>query len=128
MASTYQRTDSPYIWIRYKDAAGKWKSSNTGYRQDNIGDRKQAEQLAKRKSLEEMSTKTVRIASHKWEDWVVPWIEERWGNRINRTPKLYTNYFWRWLQYFADIEITHPAALLREACHRLSRMAAKARR
>jgi hypothetical protein len=70
--------------------------------------------LAKRKSLEEMSSKTVRIASHRWEDWVVPWIDERWGNRINRTPKLYTNYFWRWLQYFQDIEITHPAALRRE--------------
>jgi hypothetical protein len=56
MASTYRRTDSPYIWIGSKDAAGKWKSTNTGYRQDNIGDRKQAEQLAKRKSLEEMST------------------------------------------------------------------------
>jgi hypothetical protein len=50
MASTYKRTDSPYIWIRYKDAAGKWQSKNTGYRHDNIGDRKQAEQVAKRKS------------------------------------------------------------------------------
>ena len=49
MASTYRRTDSPYIWIRYKDAAGKWKSTNTGYRQDNIGDRKQAEQIGQAK-------------------------------------------------------------------------------
>jgi integrase len=114
MASTYRRTDSPYVWIRYKDAAGKWKSSNTGYRQDNLGDRKQAERLAKTKSLEEMATKPLRISSHRWEDWVVPWITERWGNRTNRTPLLYTNYFWRWLQYFQDIEITHPASLRRE--------------
>jgi integrase len=114
MASTYKRTDSPYIWIRYKDAGGKWKSANTGYRQDNIGDRKQAEQLAKRKSLEEMSNKPVRISSHRWEDWVMPWIDERWGNRTNRTALLYTNYFWRWKQYFEDIEITHPATLRRE--------------
>jgi hypothetical protein len=114
MASTYQRPDSPYIWIRHKDASGNWKSTNTGYRKDNIGDRKQAEKLAKRQSLEEMSTKTVRVSSHKWEDWVIPWIEGRWGNRTNRTPKLYTNYFWRWLQYFKEIEVTHPAALRRE--------------
>jgi isoleucyl-tRNA synthetase len=31
---------------------GAWKSANTGYRQDNLGDRKQAELLAKQKSLE----------------------------------------------------------------------------
>jgi integrase len=114
MASAYERTDSPYIWIRYKDAAGKWQSKNTGYRQDNIGDRKQAKQLVKKKSLEEMGNKTVRVSSHRWEDWVIPWIDERWGNRTNRTPKLYTDYFWRWLKYFKDIEITHPAALRRE--------------
>ena len=51
MASTYKREDSPFIWIRYKSGSGAWKSANTGYRQDNIGDRKQAAQLAKRKSL-----------------------------------------------------------------------------
>jgi integrase len=114
MASTYLRADSPYIWIRYREAAGKWKSKNTGYRKDNLGERKQAERLAKAKSLEEMSSKTVRVFSHKWEDWVVPWIDERWGNRTNRTPTLYTNYFWRWLKYFKEIEISHPAALRRE--------------
>jgi hypothetical protein len=114
MASAYKRTDSPYIWIRYKDAAGKWQSKNTGYRQDNIGDRKQAKQLVKKKSLEEMGNKTVRVSSHRWEEWVIPWIDERWGNRTNRTPNLYTDYFWRWLKYFRDIEITHPAALRRE--------------
>jgi hypothetical protein len=41
MASTYLRKESPFIWIRYKDAAGAWKSMNTGYRRDNPGDRKQ---------------------------------------------------------------------------------------
>jgi hypothetical protein len=40
MASTYKRADSPFIWIRYKSDSGVWKSANTGYRQDNIGDRK----------------------------------------------------------------------------------------
>jgi integrase len=114
MASTYSRTDSPFIWIRYKDAGGAWKSTNTGYRRDNPGDRKQAELLAKRKSLEEMACKPARIASHRWEDWSVPWIKARWGDRSNSTPKKYTNYFWRWLQYFKEIEVTQPAGLRRE--------------
>jgi len=63
MASTYKRADSPFIWIRYKSNSGAWKSANTGYRHDNIGDRKQAAQLAKRKSLEEMANKPIRVAS-----------------------------------------------------------------
>jgi integrase len=113
MASTFNRPDSPFVWIRFKDGAGKWKSANTGYRQDNIGDRKQAELMAKRKSLEEMANKPVR-AGNRWEDWAVPWIEARCGNRTNRTPKMYTNYFWRWLEYFKENEITLPAALRRE--------------
>jgi hypothetical protein len=111
MASTYRRADSPFIWIRYKSDTGVWKSANTGYRQDNIGDRKQAELLAKRESLEEMANKPVRIASHRWEDWGIPWINGRWGNRSNRTPKMYTSYFWRWLNYFKEIDVTQPVAL-----------------
>jgi hypothetical protein len=27
---------------------------------------------------------------------------------------MYTNYFWRWLQYFGEMEVTQPAALRRE--------------
>ena len=86
MASIYPRKDSPFIWIRYKDSSGKWKSTDTGYRWDNIGDRKQACLLAKKKSLEEMANKPARVASQKWEDWVLPWINSRWGDRTNRTP------------------------------------------
>jgi hypothetical protein len=114
MASIFDRPDSTFIWIRYKNAAGVWKSKNTGYRKDNIGDRKQAEIVAKRQSLEEMATKTVNAANHRWEEWVMPWITARWGNRSNRTPKMYANYFWRWLKYFKENEITQPAALRRE--------------
>ncbi|MEA3205203.1 MAG: hypothetical protein QOG92_833, partial [Verrucomicrobiota bacterium] len=112
MASTFNRPDSPFIWIRHKDATGKWKSTNSGYRQDNLGDRKQAEILAKKKSLEEMANKPVR-AGNRWEDWAVPWIEARWGNRTNRTPKMYANYFWRWLEYFKENEVTLPSTLRR---------------
>ena len=89
MASIYKRKDSPFLWIRYKDAAGKWKSTNTGYRRDNPGDWKQAKMVAKRKSLEEMESKPLTAASHRWEDWVVPWITARWGIRISGCRKGY---------------------------------------
>jgi site-specific recombinase XerD len=36
------------------------------------------------------------------------------GDRASRTPKLYMNYFWRWLEFLQENEITHPALLRRE--------------
>jgi hypothetical protein len=113
MASIYLRKDSPFIWIQYKDAQGKWKCVNSGYRQDNIGDRKQARLLAKEKSLLELANKPVNTGRC-WEDWALPWINAKWGNRTNRTPKMYVNYFWRWLEYFKEIQVTQPAGLQRE--------------
>jgi hypothetical protein len=113
MASLYLRKDSSFIWVQYKGENGAWKSASTGYRHDNIGDRKQAKKLAKEKSLLEMANKPVNTG-RSWEDWVIPWITAKWGNRTNRTPKMYTNYFWRWLEYLNKIEVTQPAALQRE--------------
>ena len=113
MASTYKRSDSPFIWIRYKDATGKWKNANTGYRQDNIGDRTQAEKLARRKSSEEAANRTVRTTEYKLEDWVPAWMESRWGSRV-KTLSVYKRYFWKLTRYFEDIQITHPATLKRE--------------
>jgi hypothetical protein len=110
MASTYRRADSPFIWIKYKDAAGRWKSANTGYRQDNISDRTQAEKLARKKSAEEAANKTVRVHEYKFEDWVPAWMESRWGSRV-KTLSIYRRYFLKLSRYFADIQITHPSTL-----------------
>jgi hypothetical protein len=32
MASLYKRNNSPYWWIKFKDAAGKTRQKSTGYR------------------------------------------------------------------------------------------------
>lgn len=42
------------------------------------------------------------------------WIDGRWGDRSNRTSRLYRRFFHRWLEYFEAIQVTHPAALQRE--------------
>ena len=63
MASTDRRADSPFTWIRYKSSSSAWKSANIGYRQD----KKQAELLAKGKSLEEIvATKPTAAYDSKW--------------------------------------------------------------
>jgi site-specific recombinase XerD len=116
MASTFLRERSPFIWIRYKDASGKWKSMSTGYRQDNIGDRKQAALLAKRKSLEELISKPIKSSRSAWQEWVVGWIGSKWGDpaKLNSTANRYAKYFQRWLEFFEEKEIASPATFRRE--------------
>jgi hypothetical protein len=113
MASIYKRPETSYIWITYKGADGCRKRINTGYRWDNPGDRKQAEKLAKMKTLEELVSKPIKSTGG-WEDWVLPWINGRWGHSKNSTPDKYRNYFLRWLDFFEDTDVANPAALRRE--------------
>jgi hypothetical protein len=57
MASIYQRPDSPYLWMSYKGATGKWEHAKTRYLKDNLEERKQAKEAAFRKSIEEKLSK-----------------------------------------------------------------------
>lgn len=111
MASTYLRKDSPYIWIRYKDANGKWQGKNTGFRQKNVGDRHQAQRLCMEKSLEEMSRKPATEAGG-W-DWVISWLNARF-NAQGRTFDSYRKQFWKLNEYLQARDIKHPSMLSRE--------------
>jgi hypothetical protein len=53
MASIYQRSDSAFLWMKYKDPLGAWKAGRTRYRKDNTEDRQKANRAAEIKSLEE---------------------------------------------------------------------------
>jgi hypothetical protein len=111
VASTYLRKDSPFIWIRFKDANGKWQGKNTGYRQDNVGDRRQAKRLSMEKSLEEMNQKPV-TETGTW-DWVMPWLNARFNGQ-GRTYDLYRKQFWKLHEYLQSRDIKHPSMLRRE--------------
>jgi integrase len=113
MASTYLRKDSPFIWIRFKDANGKWQGKNTGYRQKNVGDRHQAQRLAMEKSLEEMNQNGASPNSGGWE-WVMGWLSARF-NAQGRTFDLYRKQYWKLNEYLQAKDIKHPSMLSREA-------------
>jgi integrase len=89
---------------------------NTGFRRDNPGDRKQALNLARKKSLEEMATKASKASGSEWQDWVVPWINSRWGDvhKPETSAHVYGRYFYRWLKYFEERKITTPQLFKRE--------------
>jgi hypothetical protein len=79
MASICQRKDSPFSWMSYKDPNGRWKNINTGYRKDNFGTMKQAELLAKEKSIEEQRSRPVSTGAE-LDSCVFKWIAATRGD------------------------------------------------
>jgi hypothetical protein len=114
MASVYNRSDSPYIWISYKDASGKWRNSNSGYRKDNVGDRRQAELVAREKTLMELTARPVSPGRSAFAEWTAQWIEQRWGHKRNSTLQQYRRCFLTWQEYLTEIGTVTPAAVTRE--------------
>jgi integrase len=118
MASIYTKKESKYFWIRYKGEDGKWKGQKTPYlkgnHRANLGNVKQAELLARDKTLEEMARKPVVAGRSAFSEWVIPWIETKWGHKQTCTPKYYRRYLLRWLEYFDEIGVATPSAVTRE--------------
>jgi hypothetical protein len=113
MASIYLRPDSPYIWMRHKDSSGKWKSTNTGYRKDNVGDKRQAELLARERTVEEHATQRVNPGRASFDEWCPSWIEQRWGNK-KPTVKVYRQRYRFLIEYLSEAGATHPSAVTRD--------------
>ena len=116
MASTFLRKNSAYIWIRYKDASGAWQSASTGYRKDNFGEVRQAKLRAREKTLEELANRGPQTSGGRsdFSEWVIPWIEQRWGHLDTCTPKYYRRYYLRWRDYLGELGVRAPAAVTRE--------------
>jgi hypothetical protein len=113
MASLYLRPDSPFLWMRYKDASGKWKSANTGYRKGNVGDERQADLLVREKTVQERATQRVNPGRASFEEWCPTWIEQRWGNKP-QTVKAYRQRFRFLIEYLSQAGATHPSAVTRD--------------
>jgi integrase len=113
MASTYLRPNSPFIWIRFKRADGKWYSANTGFRKDDPKAKKQAKLLAKKKSLEEAIQRPASGRSA-FNEWVEPWLEQRWGKGNKQTLRKYRMWWREWSIYLASVGATSPVAVNRE--------------
>jgi integrase len=100
MASIYRKSPtSDVIWIRYRDAAGKWKGKPTSYRWANIGEVRQAKLLARRQS--EVEAQERGCESQRFGEWVLPWIIEKYGALETTTPDRYKR-MWRTLMRFLD--------------------------
>ena len=107
MASTYTRANSPWIWIRYKTAHGKWCAKATKYRKDNLGDQRQAKLLA-RKQSEIEATQRPNDKQEQFDYWVVAWIKATYEHRENETCNKFLRCWRHIAQFLEKVEVTHP--------------------
>jgi hypothetical protein len=113
MASIYHKNDSPYIWIRYKNEANKWKGKPTKYRWENFGEVRQAKLLA-RKQTEIEQARAPHGSHQDFDAWVVSWLTSKYGGTNRRTLESYL-HTWRPLKRHLDANgLTSPHQIKRE--------------
>lgn len=91
MACIYKRKRSPWYWIRYKNAEGKWVSKGTRYRTDSGLHRAKALQEAASMTVDE---KTPRNKDTTWVDRLIAM------HPVAETTRIYYRNSWRNLSRF----------------------------
>lgn len=108
MASIYTRDDSPFFWIRFKDLNGSWKGKATGYRLDNPGDRRQAQLLADKMSVEERE-RAAAGGNDRWDSWVDGWLVDKYGHNESTTLTVFRRY-WKYIRrWMVACDVLSPA-------------------
>jgi site-specific recombinase XerD len=99
MASLYKRNNSPYWWIKYKDAAGKTRQHTTGLRHSVPDQTKKANLLVREKHLLEL--KREKGSEHGgWDAWVEKFLESDYETQ----PKTLHRYKTCWRNLYAYLK------------------------
>lgn len=113
MASLYHKGDDARIWLRYRDAAGKWRGKVTSYRWGNAGEVRQATLLAQKASEREAEMHHSPAGeSSRLTDWVTVWLRAKYGDSQATTPAVY-NRRWRVIMRYLAAAGIHSAGQIR---------------
>lgn len=99
MACIYKRHNSPFWWIKYKDAGGKTRRESTGYRYAVPAQTKKARILRSEKHVLEL--KREKGSEHgAWSVWVEKYLDRQYETQ----PKTLRRYktCWRHLSAYLD--------------------------
>ncbi len=116
MANLFDRPNSSYKWIKYRNREGKIIRESTGYRIGVAPEIRQAEILLAQKNLEERQfAPTSKRRVEAWENWVPDMLHRKSKGRTQE------RFFsaWRTLKmFFEDYEIHLPRQLTFQHCDR----------
>lgn len=112
MAKLYERPNSPFFWIRFRQGKKRCRIS-TAFRTNNAVERRKAYEFEAKKTLEERRQSST--SAGEWDLWVRPWIIRKYKFRA----KTQTRYLtcWRSLDIFLrEKKIKRPDQLTRAHC------------
>lgn len=112
MASLFRDNESPFWYLRYKDAGGKWRSKSLKPLRHGIpGDTRKAKAKADEHSLEEHTRSPQRDS---WASWVPAYLKGRYLNSDTRRRVL--NAWARLAEYLVEKRIGSPQELRYADC------------
>lgn len=113
--SSYERKDSPFVWIQYGLSAETKQIIKTSIRKsDREKKRKINSELRRLETLLVLQTSREESASSENWRWVKPYLSTRYAGRASSL-RIYSAH-WRWLREFLqEQDIAAPALLTREA-------------
>ena len=105
MASHYTRKDSPFYWIKTRDAAGGIVATSSGIRIDSVGSvRKIQQRITKEREKEARLLQDGRGSV--LSSWVPTWIERHYTNQFSKARAINA---WAWLStYLRERKASHP--------------------
>ena len=114
MASLYKRQNSPYYWIKYKDAASVKQAHTTGFRHAVPSQIKKAKVLLQQKRLIELKTDK-GVTGDTWDAWVIDFLESKYAKN-SATLERYKISWQNLSVYLADQKIARPMQLTFRHC------------
>jgi integrase len=112
MATLYERKNSPFWWIKYRDQSGVLVQKSTGYRVWNAIETQHAKVFLFEKRLEE--AKLSEAKKDGWDGWVLPFLERRYRNKLTFARM---RSVWHSMERYFELNgITSPRQLTYQDC------------
>lgn len=115
MASLYERKDSKFLWVKWRDASGKLRQESTGCLKTSGADKRRARQIEAEHTLAELNSgQELRIKA----GWA--WVSEFLAVRYRGSPPTLGRYLTAWATlslFIEERQIVAPANFLRQHCY-----------
>ncbi len=113
MASSYERKDSPFYWLRIKSPDGRWTFVSSGIRKDSAGAARKIQQRVTEETAREkrMNTETSALLAR----WVPGWIGYHYTNP--KSARRAMNAWAHLSAFLKERRVIHPEEVTYGLCH-----------
>jgi integrase len=113
VASYYQRSGSPYYWLRYQQPDGTWADKSSKVRADGIGALRKIKGLSAEHTMREMHRDRVG-AANAFDTWVPTFLRQRYRN--SKTLQRYLAAWSAVATYLEHVKVISPLQVTYRLC------------